>query len=332
MKTLLYEKLSHDRVRCGTCHHYCVIKIGERGRCQVRENKNGTLETLVYPFIVASGIDPVEKKPFFHVKPGSSSFSIASAGCNFTCTFCQNSHISQYPSPAQRMKTTPEKLVNQALKNGCQSIAYTYTEPTIYFELVLETAIFARKKGLLNLLVTNGFMSPEVIHTASPYLDGANVDLKAFNDNFYKTICGGRLEPVKQNLILMKSLGILVEVTTLIIPGYNDDRKEIQAMATFIAEELGHETPWHISRFYSSHEMNQVPPTPDATLKMAFQEGKHAGLRYVYIGNAPDLGHENTCCHICGGTLVKRLAYRTDNRMTIPGICPICNTKVHGIF
>ncbi|MFK5951636.1 MAG: AmmeMemoRadiSam system radical SAM enzyme [Desulfobacterium sp.] len=332
MKTLLYEKLSHDRVKCGMCHHYCVIKIGEHGRCRVRENKNGTLEPLEYPYIVARGVDPVEKKPFFHVKPGSSSFSIASAGCNFTCTFCQNADISQLPSPARRMKTTPEELVNQALHNDCTSIAYTYTEPTIYFELALETAMIAREKGLLNLFVTNGYMSPAVIHAASPYLDGANVDLKAFNDNFYKTICGGRLEPVKQNLILMKSLGILVEVTTLIIPGHNDDRHEIEAMATFIAEELGHETPWHISQFYPCYSMSQIPPTPDATLKMAFQAGKDAGLRYVYIGNAPGLGHEDTCCHVCGGTLIKRLAYRTDNRMTIPGICPLCNSEVHGIF
>jgi pyruvate formate lyase activating enzyme len=230
------------------------------------------------------------------------------------------------------METTPEELVNQARHNGCASIAYTYTEPTIYFELALETAILAREKGLLNLFVTNGYMTPEVIHKAAPYLDGANVDLKAFNDNFYKTICGGRLEPVKQNLILMKSLGILVEVTTLIIPGHNDDRNEIEAMATFIAEKLGNETPWHISRFHPFHGMSQVPSTPDTTLKMAFQAGKEAGLRYVYIGNAPGLDREDTCCHICGGTIIKRLAYRTDNRMTTPGRCPLCNTEVHGIF
>jgi len=230
------------------------------------------------------------------------------------------------------METTPEKLVNQALQSNCASIAYTYTEPTIFFELALETAKLAREKGLLNLFVTNGFMSPEVIHAASPYLDGANVDLKAFNNNFYKTICGGRLDPVKQNLILMKSLGILVEVTTLIIPGHNDDRHEINDMATFIAGELGRETPWHLSRFYPRHGMSHLSPTPDASLKMALQAGKDAGLRYVYIGNAPGLGHEDTHCHSCGAILIKRLAYSTDNRMTTPGICPSCSTEVHGIF
>ncbi|SMC84524.1 pyruvate formate lyase activating enzyme [Desulfocicer vacuolatum DSM 3385] len=332
MKTLLYEKLSRNRVKCETCHHYCVIAPGERGRCGVRENKNGTLYTLVYPFIVARGIDPVEKKPFFHIKPGSSSFSIASAGCNFTCTFCQNAHISKFPSPARNMETTPKELVNQALYNGCQSIACTYTEPTVYFELALETAMLAKEKGLLNLFVTNAYMSPQVIHKMAPYVDGANVDLKAFNDNFYRTVCGGRLEPVKQNIILMKSLGILVEVTTLIIPGYNDDRDEIISMAAFIAEKLGNETPWHISRFFPCHGMDHVPVTPDATLEMALQAGKDAGLQYVYIGNAPSLGREDTCCHNCGEIVIKRLAYKTENRMTTAGKCPLCNTGVHGIF
>ena len=212
--------------------------------------------------------------------------------------------------------------MDQACRNGCASIAYTYTEPTIYVELALETAILAREKGLLNLFVTNGYMTPEVIHKMAPYLDGANVDLKAFNENFYKKLCGARLEPVKQNLILMKSLGILVEVTTLLIPGHNDNRDEIKAMAAFIAEKMGTETPWHISRFYPCHGMTHVPPTPYATLEMAFQAGKDAGLRYVYIGNAPDLGQEDTCCHVCGETIIKRTAYRTANRMTTPGECP----------
>ncbi len=332
MKTLFYEKLSHDRVKCGICHHHCIIKDGGCGKCRVRENRSGTLYSLVYPFIVASAIDPVEKKPFFHVKPGSTAFSIASAGCNFTCTFCQNADISQGSGATRAVKTRAEEVVDQACRNGCASIAYTYTEPTIYVELALETAMLAQKKGLLNLFVTNGYMTPEVIHKVAPYLDGANVDLKAFNDTFYKNLCGARLEPVKQNLMLMKSLGILVEVTTLLIPGHNDDRDDIEAMATFIAEKIGMETPWHISRFYPCYGLTHVPPTPDATLRMAFQAGKNAGLRYVYIGNAPSLGQEDTCCHVCGETIIKRTAYRTNNRMTTPGECPHCNSKIHGIF
>ena len=314
------------------CHHYCVIQTGAHGKCKARENKNGDLYSLVYPFIVARAIDPIEKKPFFHVKPGSTAFSIASAGCNFTCSFCQNADISQNPSTNRSLRTTPREIVDQALHNGCAGIAYTYTEPTIYVELALETAILAKKEGLLNLFVTNGYMSPEVIHAAAPHVHGANVDLKAFNDTFYKNLCGARLEPVKQNLILMKSLGILVEVTTLVIPGHNDDKNEIHAMATFIADKLGTETPWHISRFHPCHGMTQVPPTPDATLNMAFQAGKKAGLKHVYIGNAPHLGQEDTFCHACGTTVIKRTAYTTDNRMTTPGKCPRCNARLHGIF
>ena len=332
MKTLFYEKLSHDRVKCGMCHHFCVVQAGSHGKCKVRENRKGDLYAIVYPFIVARAIDPIEKKPFFHVKPGSSAFSIASAGCNFTCSFCQNADISQYASPGRSVRTTARELVDQAVNNGCSSIAYTYTEPTVYFELALKTAMLAKEDGLLNLFVTNGYMSPEVIHAAAPYLDGANVDLKAFNNSFYKNLCGARLEPVKQNLILMKSLGILVEVTTLLIPGHNDDKSEIHAMATFIADKLGTETPWHISRFYPCHHMNQLSPTPDASLKMAFQEGKKAGLKHVYIGNAPHLGHEDTFCNACGTPLIKRTAYTTDNRMTIPGECPQCRAPLHGIF
>ncbi len=332
MKTLFYEKISNDRVKCGMCHHYCVIQTGSHGKCKVRENRNGELYTIVYPFIVARAIDPIEKKPFFHVKPGSSAFSIATAGCNFTCSFCQNADISQYPSPGRSIRTTARDLVAQAINNRCNSIAYTYTEPTIYFELALKTAMLAKENGLLNLFVTNGYMSPEVIHAAAPYVDGANVDLKAFNNTFYKNLCGARLEPVKQNLILMKSLGILVEVTTLLIPGHNDDKSELHAMATFIADKLGTETPWHISRFHPSHDMTQVSPTPDTSLKTAFQEGKKAGLKHIYIGNAPHLGHEDTFCHACGTPLIKRTAYTIDNRMTIPGECPQCRARLHGIF
>lgn len=314
------------------CHHYCVIQAGSRGKCRVRENRNGDLYCSGYPFIVARAIDPVEKKPLFHVKPGTSVLSIASAGCNFTCIFCQNADISQNPSHPRSIRTTARDVVNQAIHNGCAGIAYTYTEPTIYFELALETAILARENGLLNLFVTNAYMSPEVIHAAAPYLDAANVDLKAFNNNFYRNLCNGQLEPVKQNLILMKSLGILVEVTTLLIPGHNDDRNEIKAMAAFIADELGTETPWHISRFHPCHGMTQVPPTPDAGLKMAFQAGKDAGLKYVYIGNAPHLASEDTFCHICGTCIIKRSGYATDNRMKIPGKCPHCNTALYGVF
>lgn len=347
MKTLIFEQLKENRVKCGMCHHFCTIDNGRRGICQVRENREGTLYSLVYPKIIARAIDPIEKKPIFHLRPGSTSFSIATVGCNLKCTFCQNSGISQIsrtysptiggypkeePPEIPGVEIPPAKMVKQAVDAGCESISYTYTEPTIYFELALETAKLAREQGLLNIFVTNGFMSKEVIETAAPYLNAANVDLKAFTDDFYKKWCKARLEPVKENLILMKSLGILVEVTTLLIPGLNDDPQELKAMAYFIADSLGVETPWHISRFHPCYKMTDKKATPIATLEMAYQTGKNAGLRYVYTGNAPGLDSENTFCHVCGKILIRRFAYNTQSHVTDEGKCLDCGNRVYGIF
>lgn len=230
------------------------------------------------------------------------------------------------------MEILPEQIVDQAIRAGCATISYTYTEPTIYFELALETAKLAHQKGLLNIFVTNGFMSREVIEMVAPYLDAANVDLKAFNDNFYRKECKARLEPVKSNLILMKSLGILVEVTTLLIPALNDDPSEVGAMAAFIANDLGVETPWHISRFHPCYKMTDRESTPISTLKMAFKAGKDAGLRYVYTGNAPGLDSENTFCHGCGRVVIQRVGYNITNHMDGGGKCPDCRREVYGIF
>ena len=355
MKTLIYDTLEEKCVRCGMCHHFCIISNGKRGICRVRENRDGRLIALTYPKVIARSIDPIEKKPIFHVRPGSSSFSIATAGCNFRCTFCQNSSISQLSSPSATPSNTtprsgectahpsslssipgvdmdPATLVAQAIKAQCASISYTYTEPTIYFELALETATLAKEKGLLNIFVTNGFMSKAVLQKVAPVLDAANVDLKAFTDNFYKKWCHGRLKPVKENLILMKSLGILVEVTTLLIPGLNDTPEELSAMAKFLVNELGPETPWHISRFHPTYEMKDRSVTPIETLKMAHTIGKSAGLRYVYTGNAPGLDSENTFCHHCGRLLIQRYTYDIKHHITPEGCCPDCGTAVYGIF
>ncbi|MBF0377284.1 MAG: AmmeMemoRadiSam system radical SAM enzyme [Desulfamplus sp.] len=336
MKTLIYEKLENNSVKCGICNHFCTIESGKRGVCQVRENHDGELISLVYSKIISKAIDPIEKKPIFHLLPGSTSFSIATEGCNFQCSFCQNSSISQIPIGQNKAirgaNIEPETIVNQAINSGCESISYTYTEPTIYFELALETAKIAHSKGLRNIFVTNGFMSKKVIEMVAPYLDAANVDLKAFNDEFYRKQCKGRLEPVKENLILMKSLGILVEVTTLLIPELNDNPSEIEAMAEFISNSLGVETPWHISRFHPCYNMTDRGSTPISTLKMAFDAGKEARLRYVYTGNAPGLESENTFCHVCGQILIQRVAYNITNFMNPAGRCPECGTKVYGIF
>ncbi len=336
MKTLLFDKLHDNKVKCGMCSHFCVIEDGKCGICQVRKNIKGELFSLVYLKLIARGIDPIEKKPIFHMKPGSKSYSIATAGCNFKCSFCQNSDISQVAAdrsaPIRGVDVPPEIIVQQALRGNCASIAYTYTEPTVFFELAMETAKIARQHGLLNIFITNGFMSTKLIEMMAGLVDAVNVDLKAFNEVFYKKQCKARLEPVKENLILMKSLGILVEVTTLLIPGLNDDPDEIAAMAEFIAERLGEETPWHISRFHPCYKMTTKDSTPLNSLKYAFLAGKKAGLKYVYTGNAPGLDSENTFCPGCGTLLIKRFAYNIENKVSSQGKCPECNTDIYGIF
>lgn len=335
METLIYEKLDEKRVKCNICHHFCLIKEGKRGLCGVRENQGGRLISLVYPKVIAKSIDPIEKKPIFHLKPGSFSFSIATVGCNFKCSFCQNSNIAQMPvdqSIIQGRDYCPELIVKEAVKSGCKSIAYTYTEPTIFFELALETARLAKEQGLFNIFVTNGYMSAKALEMLSPYLDAANVDLKAFNDNFYKTYCRARLEPVKENIKNMKDMGILVEITTLLIPGLNDDKNEINAMAEFIANDVGEETPWHISRFHPCYNMTDRPATSVSSLETAYEAGKKAGLRYVYIGNVPGQSSENTHCHSCKELLVKRYAYTIKNFLKKDGKCPKCGALAHGIY
>jgi pyruvate formate lyase activating enzyme len=336
METLIYERLDNNTVKCHICNHFCSIKEGKRGICGVRENQGGHLLSLSYPKVIAKSVDPIEKKPLFHLKPGSFAYSIATVGCNFSCAFCQNSDIAQMPKDYNGMiqgkALSPESIVKQALKTGCSSIAYTYTEPTIFCELALETAKLAKKQGLLNVFVTNGYMSKELLTMLSPYLDAANVDLKAFNDRFYQTYCKARLDPVKENIKRMKDMGIFVEITTLLIPGLNDDEDEICAMADYIANELGRQTPWHISRFHPSYRMKDKGLTPFSSLEKAYAAGKAAGLFHVYIGNVPGEGFENTYCHSCNELLVKRYAFQIENYMQEGGKCPRCNAIAYGIY
>ncbi len=334
METMFYEKLANRGVKCGICNHFCKIDNGEKGICRVRENRDGVLNLLVYNKIIARSIDPIEKKPLFHVLPGSSSYSIAAPGCNFQCLFCQNADIAQMPREKgiiRGVAIKPEDIVSQALLAGCATIAYTYTEPTVYFELAFETAELAGKNNLLNVFVTNGYMSGTVLEKIAPYLDAANVDLKSFSSRFYGKYCKAGIQPVKDNLKYMKALGIIVEVTTLLIPGLNDSREELEKLAQFIQEELGPETPWHISRFHPCHRMTDHMATPGKSLENAYRIGKDAGLYHVYAGNAPMLGLENTYCHACGAILVKRTGYNIDSRIN-KGKCPDCAAQIHGIY
>jgi len=331
----LTRALEDGVVQCLACSHFCRIAPGQRGRCGVRENENGSLVTRVYDRVVAAAVDPIEKKPLFHLCPGTTSFSIATVGCNLTCRFCQNADIAQWPVekygdvPGRAM--APEQIVNQALARGCRSISFTYTEPTVYIELALETARLAKEKGLSTVFVSNGFMGPDLIDLVSPVLDAANVDLKAFSEDFYTDFCGARLEPVKKNLVRLREKGVMVEVTTLVIPGLNDDPGELAAMAAFISGQLGPETPWHLSRFHPAHTLTDRGITPRATLEQAWQIGKDAGLFHVYTGNLSG-GREDTHCHGCGSLLVARQGYTTDNYMKEPGRCPGCGTPVYGIY
>jgi pyruvate formate lyase activating enzyme len=344
METLIYDKLDDKAVKCKICHHFCIIQNGKRGICKVRENSEGRLISLVYPKVIANSVDPIEKKPLFHLIPGSYSYSIATVGCNFKCSFCQNSNIAHMPEQISRQISTghngiipgqdflPEAIVKEAVKQGCESISYTYTEPTIFCELAIETARLAKQKGLFNIFVTNGYMSQELLEMLVPYLDAANVDLKAFDDKFYKTFCKAKLEPVKENIKKMKDMGILVEITTLLIPGLNDASDDIKAMAAFIANDVGIDTPWHISRFHPCYKMTDLSITPVADLEMVYNAGKAAGLKYVYIGNVPGTSWENTYCHSCGELLIERYAYNIKNYMKAKGKCSECGTIAYGKY
>lgn len=336
MKALLYEHLKDKKVRCNLCKHNCIIEDGKRGICGVRENREGVLNTLVYGKLIARHIDPIEKKPLFHFLPGSLSYSIATAGCNFKCLFCQNADISQMPQYYKGLiigeNYAPEDVVSAAVKGKCRSISYTYTEPTVFFEFARDTAILAREKGLKNVFVTNGYMTRESLVMMKPFLDAANVDLKAYNKDFYRKICGAKLENVKETLVDMKSCGIFVEVTTLLIPGLNDDKKEIEELAMFIADSLGPETPWHISRFHPTYKLENRPSTPLETLVSARKTGMKCGLKYVYTGNVPGEEGESTFCYSCGKMLIERIGFYVKKNAVENGLCPHCRAHIDGVW
>jgi pyruvate formate lyase activating enzyme len=330
----LYERLDEGRVRCHLCAHRCVIADGKRGICSVRENTSGALYSLVYGKPISQAVDPIEKKPLFHFYPGSTSYSIATVGCNFRCRFCQNADISQMPRDGGRIEggsVSPEQVVANARKSGCRSISYTYTEPTIFFEYARDIAVLAHEAGLANAYVTNGYMTGEMLEAFYPYLDAANVDLKAFRDAFYREQCGARLEPVLRSLRLMKQMGIWVEVTTLIIPGLNDDRGELRELAQFVAGELGVGTPWHVSRFHPTYRLTDRGSTPVQTLEEAWSIGKDAGLRYVYVGNAWGAQGESTACYNCGKRIIGRVGFSVRDRHVRDGKCEFCGAMIDGI-
>ena len=330
----LYEKLEDEKVRCSLCNHQCIIGDGKKGLCNVRENRSGTLVSLVYGKVIARHCDPIEKKPLFHFLPGSRSYSIATVGCNLSCLFCQNADISQMPTDHKRIMgedMTPEQIVREAVHTHSATISYTYTEPTIYFELAVDTARLAVSKGLKNVFVSNGYMTEQCLQEIFPDLHAANVDLKAFSEKFYKEQCGARLEPVLRTLETMKRLGIWLEITTLLIPGLNDSPEELKDLSQFISG-LDPNIPWHISRFHPTYQLTSISSTPPKSIHRARDIGYEAGLKYVYTGNLPGDDGEKTLCHHCGELLIDRFGFTVTRNTIEKGLCPGCKAEIPGIW
>jgi len=333
-EAMLYEKIGNKKVQCNLCAHRCKINEGKKGICLVRENKEGILYTLVYGRTISQHVDPIEKKPLFNFYPGTTAYSIATVGCNFKCQFCQNWEISQMVRDEHLImgnEISPELIVDNAKRYGSKSIAYTYTEPTIFFEYAYDTAKLAHKVDIKNIFVTNGFMTEECLEKINPYLDAANVDLKSFSDDFYRKLCGARLQPVLDALKVMKNSGIWVEVTTLIIPTFNDSPEELREIAKFIINELGEETPWHISRFYPAYNLRDKPPTSVETIHKAREIGLNEGLKYVYEGNVPGSRGESTYCPSCKNLVIERWGYQITKKHIKDGMCEHCGYEIDGL-
>jgi pyruvate formate lyase activating enzyme len=332
--SLLAEPQADGSVRCNVCAHRCLVRPGRSGICGVRHNRAGELMCSAYGRVAAVGLDPIEKKPLFHVAPGTLSYSIATAGCPFHCRFCQNWEIAQAPRlglDLPERPLAPAQVVAEALRLHADSIAYTYVEPTVFLEYALDTGQLARAAGLRNLFVTDGYATPEAIELLAGMLDAANVDLKSFEDSFYRRLCGARLAHVLDAIVAMRRAGIWLELTTLVIPGWNDSDGELGRLTRWIVETLGPTTPWHVSRFHPAHQMLDVPSTPPATLLRAAAIGRAAGLDHVYVGNAPELGQEDTHCAGCGALLIERSGYRARSQLGSGGECPRCGRPLEGV-
>lgn len=331
----LYATGMDGRLQCMVCAHNCRLKDGQRGICGVRKRVGDRLVSLVYGRLVAENIDPIEKKPLYHVLPGSLSYSIATPGCNFRCLHCQNSSISQVSKRDDVQNAgqyrTPESVVGAALSRGCRSISYTYVEPTIFFEYGYDCCLAAVDQGLKNIFVSNGYMSETVRKLLAPVLSAINIDLKSFSDEFYKKVCGARLAPVLETIRRFKELGVWVEVTTLVIPGMNDTEEELTRIASFLAG-LDRHIPWHVTGFYPSYKMTDVAPTSGQLLTRARQIGLDHGLHYVYTGNRPGSGGENSCCPGCGEEVIRRSGFQVIANRLVAGCCPGCGAAVAGVW
>ncbi len=334
-EAMFYEADRKSGIVCNLCNHHCHIKEGKKGICGVRENRAGILYSLNYGRLIAENIDPIEKKPLFNFLPGSTAYSIATVGCNFHCLHCQNYDISQSPhiynGEIAGRERTAQDVVDAAERAGCATLCYTYVEPTIFYEFARDCSVLAHQRGLKNVFVSNGYMTPEVTRQLAPLLDGINIDIKAFTDDFYKKVCKARLQPVLDNVKLMHELGVWVEVTTLLIPGLNDSPEELHDIARFV-KQVSADMPWHVTAFYPTYKMLDRKPTPAATLRKAREIGLAEGLHYVYEGNIPGEGGENTCCPGCGAELISRYGFRIRRNSLVDGHCPGCGQHIAGVW
>ena len=326
-----YEPAPEGRVQCRLCHQDCLIAPGRRGLCGVRENREGRLLSLVYGRPAAQAVDPIEKKPLYHFLPGSQAFSLGTRGCNFRCLYCQNCSISQVATDEAFTdpRVEPEQIVNRAAAFGCASLAYTYTEPTIFFEFAYDIATLARGRGLKNIFVTNGYITPAPLRQLAPVLDAANIDLKFYRDDLYRRVCGARLQPVLEMIRLYHELGVWIEITTLVVPGYNDDAEQLSGIADFIAAvDVG--IPWHVSAFHPIYKLTSAAPTPLAALEKARTLGLAAGLKHVYLGNVRE--GSDTRCPTCRAALIERRGLGVLANRIGEGQCPHCAAAVKGVW
>ncbi|RKX68962.1 AmmeMemoRadiSam system radical SAM enzyme [candidate division WOR-3 bacterium] len=332
-----YRSMKDGKVQCQLCPHGCIVPKGRRGLCRVRENRDGRYFTLVYGNPCAVHLDPIEKKPLFHFLPGTTALSIATAGCNFSCKYCQNWEISQArPEDTVNIKTSPSEIVDLALRRRSlfksHTIAYTYTEPSIFYEFMLDTARLAKKRGIRNIYHSNGFLREEPLKELCHYLDGANIDLKSFREEFYNDICGGSLKPVLNTLKTLRKQGVHLEVTNLVVPTLNDGDDEIRDLSRWIIDNLGSETPVHFSRFYPMYRLTQLTPTPVETLRRVVELAKGEGLKFVYMGNVPNNEFEDTYCPNCGRVLINRRGYQILSNRIKGGKCSYCGREIPGVW
>jgi len=329
----MFQEESARGVMCRICPNECVLKEGEVSKCNNRIVYKSRLYTMAYGNPCSVNADPIEKKPLYHFLPGTRAYSIATAGCNLVCLNCQNWTISQTsPDKTRNYDLMPEKVVSESIKNNCKTIAYTYSEPTTFYEYMFETASLAKKSGVRNIIKSNGYINPEPLKKLCTVIDGANIDLKAFTEPAYLKLTGGKLQPVLDALKIYRDSGVWLEITNLVVPGWTDNLQEIRNMCKWLSKNGFSSTPLHLSRFYPVHKLEQLPPTPVSILNDAAGIAMEEGLKYVYTGNVPGNEISDTICHKCNATLVERKGFRVASNRIIDGKCPNCGYSIDGIW